>query len=196
MSNHVAISVRPFFVPGRPRFSAACTAGMSGAARRPMIETTTISSISVNAGLCRGGPVLCMRHLTIALVGSYNRVNVSPSRRAERRATRQLFFARAGNRDQNFPTGRGRDRSKRGPNWSGPLSGLESIPSGIADSISDTFSAFQHYLVGAVRPPEMPGRSGLLMRSKPNELGQFATNCPPFDNEVYGSIWEEARRKE
>ena len=35
-----------------------------------------------------------------------------------------------------------------------------------------------------------------LMRSKHNDLGQFATGCPPFDKEVYGPIWEEARRKE
>jgi 2,4-dienoyl-CoA reductase-like NADH-dependent reductase (Old Yellow Enzyme family) len=33
-----------------------------------------------------------------------------------------------------------------------------------------------------------------LMRSKHNELGQFATGCPPFDKEVYGPIWDEARR--
>jgi 2,4-dienoyl-CoA reductase-like NADH-dependent reductase (Old Yellow Enzyme family) len=33
-----------------------------------------------------------------------------------------------------------------------------------------------------------------LMRSKHNEMGQFATGCPPFDKEVYGPIWEEARR--
>ena len=33
------------------------------------------------------------------------------------------------------------------------------------------------------------------MRSKHNELGQFATGCPPFDKEVYGPIWEEAQRK-
>jgi len=33
-----------------------------------------------------------------------------------------------------------------------------------------------------------------LMRSKHNELGQFATGCPPFDKEVYGPIWEAARR--
>jgi 2,4-dienoyl-CoA reductase-like NADH-dependent reductase (Old Yellow Enzyme family) len=32
-----------------------------------------------------------------------------------------------------------------------------------------------------------------LMRSKHNSLGQFATGCPPFDKEVYGAIWEEAR---
>jgi 2,4-dienoyl-CoA reductase-like NADH-dependent reductase (Old Yellow Enzyme family) len=34
-----------------------------------------------------------------------------------------------------------------------------------------------------------------LMRSKHNELGQFATGCPPFDKEVYGPIWQEASRK-
>lgn len=34
-----------------------------------------------------------------------------------------------------------------------------------------------------------------LMRSKHNELGQFATGCPPFDKEVYGPIWEAAKRK-
>ncbi len=33
-----------------------------------------------------------------------------------------------------------------------------------------------------------------LMRAKHNELGQFATGCPPFDKEVYGPIWDEARR--
>jgi len=33
-----------------------------------------------------------------------------------------------------------------------------------------------------------------LMRAKHNELGQFATGCPPFDKEVYGPIWEQARR--
>jgi NADPH2 dehydrogenase len=33
-----------------------------------------------------------------------------------------------------------------------------------------------------------------LMRSKHNEMGQFATGCPPFDKEVYGPIWEEAQR--
>ena len=32
-----------------------------------------------------------------------------------------------------------------------------------------------------------------LMRSKHNELGQFPTGCPPFDKEVYGPIWDEAR---
>jgi hypothetical protein len=34
-----------------------------------------------------------------------------------------------------------------------------------------------------------------LMRSKDNDLGQFPTGCPPFDKEVYGPIWEEARKK-
>jgi len=32
-----------------------------------------------------------------------------------------------------------------------------------------------------------------LMRSKHNDLGQFATGCPPFDKEVYGPIWQEAK---
>lgn len=34
-----------------------------------------------------------------------------------------------------------------------------------------------------------------LMRSKHNELGQFPTGCPPFDKEVYGPIWEQAKKK-
>ena len=34
-----------------------------------------------------------------------------------------------------------------------------------------------------------------LMRAKHNELGQFATGCPPFDKEVYGPIWDAARGK-
>lgn len=34
-----------------------------------------------------------------------------------------------------------------------------------------------------------------LMRSKDNELGQFATGCPPFDREVYAALWEQARGK-
>jgi 2,4-dienoyl-CoA reductase-like NADH-dependent reductase (Old Yellow Enzyme family) len=33
-----------------------------------------------------------------------------------------------------------------------------------------------------------------LMRAKRNELGQFATGCPPFDKDVYGPIWEAAKR--
>ena len=34
-----------------------------------------------------------------------------------------------------------------------------------------------------------------LMRSKHNEEGQFATGCPPFDKEVYGPIWQRAKKK-
>src|SRR5207249_2001648 len=34
-----------------------------------------------------------------------------------------------------------------------------------------------------------------LMRSKHNELGQYATGCPPFDKEVYGEIWQDAIQK-
>lgn len=34
-----------------------------------------------------------------------------------------------------------------------------------------------------------------LMRSKHNDLGQFATGCPPFDKEVYMPIWERAKQK-
>ncbi len=34
-----------------------------------------------------------------------------------------------------------------------------------------------------------------LMRAKHNELGQFATGCPPFDKEVYGPIWDAAKKK-
>ena len=33
-----------------------------------------------------------------------------------------------------------------------------------------------------------------LMRSKHNELGQFATGCPPFDKEIYGPIWDAAKK--
>jgi 2,4-dienoyl-CoA reductase-like NADH-dependent reductase (Old Yellow Enzyme family) len=35
-----------------------------------------------------------------------------------------------------------------------------------------------------------------LMRSKHNELGQFASGCPPFDKEVFGPIWERAKRRD
>jgi 2,4-dienoyl-CoA reductase-like NADH-dependent reductase (Old Yellow Enzyme family) len=35
-----------------------------------------------------------------------------------------------------------------------------------------------------------------LMRAKHNDLGQFPTGCPPFDKEVYGPIWEQAKRAE
>lgn len=34
-----------------------------------------------------------------------------------------------------------------------------------------------------------------LMRSKHNELGQFATGCPPFDKETYGPIWQQSLEK-
>jgi NADPH2 dehydrogenase len=34
-----------------------------------------------------------------------------------------------------------------------------------------------------------------LMRAKHNELGQFATGCPPFDKEVYGPLWDQARKE-
>lgn len=34
-----------------------------------------------------------------------------------------------------------------------------------------------------------------LMRSKGNALGQYPTGCPPFDKEVYGPIWDEARNE-
>ncbi|MBX9677714.1 MAG: NADH:flavin oxidoreductase [Gemmataceae bacterium] len=34
-----------------------------------------------------------------------------------------------------------------------------------------------------------------LMRSKHNELGQFAAGCPPFDKDAYGDLWEAAKRK-
>lgn len=33
-----------------------------------------------------------------------------------------------------------------------------------------------------------------LMRAKHNELGQFPTGCPPFDKEIYGPIWDEAKK--
>jgi 2,4-dienoyl-CoA reductase-like NADH-dependent reductase (Old Yellow Enzyme family) len=33
-----------------------------------------------------------------------------------------------------------------------------------------------------------------LMRAKHNELGQFATGCPPFDKEIYMPIWEQAKK--
>jgi 2,4-dienoyl-CoA reductase-like NADH-dependent reductase (Old Yellow Enzyme family) len=33
-----------------------------------------------------------------------------------------------------------------------------------------------------------------LMRAKHNEMGQFATGCPPFDKETYGPIWDKVKR--
>ena len=35
----------------------------------------------------------------------------------------------------------------------------------------------------------------MIYRSKHNEEGQFATGCPPFDKEVYGPMWEDAKKK-
>ncbi|MBL8824217.1 MAG: NADH:flavin oxidoreductase [Planctomycetia bacterium] len=32
-----------------------------------------------------------------------------------------------------------------------------------------------------------------LMRSKHNAEGQFVTGCPPFDKEVYGPVWKQAK---
>lgn len=32
-----------------------------------------------------------------------------------------------------------------------------------------------------------------LMRAKHNEQGQFATGCPPFDKEVFGPLWDQAK---
>lgn len=32
-----------------------------------------------------------------------------------------------------------------------------------------------------------------LMRAKHNDLGQYATGCPPFDKEVYGPLWDEVK---
>jgi len=34
-----------------------------------------------------------------------------------------------------------------------------------------------------------------LMRAKHNELGQYPSGCPPFDKDVYGPIWDQARKK-
>jgi 2,4-dienoyl-CoA reductase-like NADH-dependent reductase (Old Yellow Enzyme family) len=34
-----------------------------------------------------------------------------------------------------------------------------------------------------------------LMRAKHNELGQFATGCPPFDKQTYMPIWDQAREQ-
>ena len=33
------------------------------------------------------------------------------------------------------------------------------------------------------------------LSSADSELGQFATGCPPFDKEVYGPIWDAAKKK-
>jgi 2,4-dienoyl-CoA reductase-like NADH-dependent reductase (Old Yellow Enzyme family) len=34
-----------------------------------------------------------------------------------------------------------------------------------------------------------------LMRAKHHALGQFPTGCPPFDKDVYGPIWAEAKQR-
>lgn len=34
-----------------------------------------------------------------------------------------------------------------------------------------------------------------LMRSKHNDLGQYATGCPPFDKGVYGPLWKDAQAR-
>jgi 2,4-dienoyl-CoA reductase-like NADH-dependent reductase (Old Yellow Enzyme family) len=55
----------------------------------------------------------------------------------------------------------------------------------------------RHVLEGRPLDPKRTCRTfsycTALMRSKHNDLGQFATGCPPFDKEVYGPIWKEAQ---
>lgn len=56
----------------------------------------------------------------------------------------------------------------------------------------------RHVLLGEPLDPKHTCRTfsycTALMRSKHNELGQYATGCPPFDKPVYGPIWDEAKR--
>jgi hypothetical protein len=56
----------------------------------------------------------------------------------------------------------------------------------------------RHVLLGEPLDPKHTCRTfsycTALMRSKHNDLGQFATGCPPFDKEAYGPIWDEARK--
>jgi 2,4-dienoyl-CoA reductase-like NADH-dependent reductase (Old Yellow Enzyme family) len=56
----------------------------------------------------------------------------------------------------------------------------------------------RHVLEGRPLDPKRTCRTfsycTALMRSKHHPLGQFPTGCPPFDKEVYGPIWDEARR--
>ncbi len=54
----------------------------------------------------------------------------------------------------------------------------------------------RHVLLGMPLDPKRTCRTfsycTALMRAKHNDLGQFATGCPPFDKAVYGPIWQEA----
>ncbi len=56
----------------------------------------------------------------------------------------------------------------------------------------------RHVLLGEALDPKRICRTfsycTALMRAKHNELGQFATGCPPFDKDVYGPIWDEAKK--
>ena len=56
----------------------------------------------------------------------------------------------------------------------------------------------RHVLLGEALDPKRTCRTfsycTALMRAKHNELGQFATGCPPFDKDVYGPIWDEAKQ--
>lgn len=55
----------------------------------------------------------------------------------------------------------------------------------------------RHVLLGEPLDPKRICRTfsycTALMRSKQHPLGQFPTGCPPFDKEVYGPVWEEAK---
>ncbi len=55
----------------------------------------------------------------------------------------------------------------------------------------------RHVVLGEPLDPKRTCRTfsycTALMRAKDHPLGQFPTGCPPFDKDVYGPIWEEAR---
>ena len=55
----------------------------------------------------------------------------------------------------------------------------------------------RHVLLGEPLDPKRTCRTfsycTALMRDKNHPLGQYPTGCPPFDKEVYGPIWDEAR---
>ncbi|GAC1469347.1 MAG: NADH:flavin oxidoreductase [Isosphaeraceae bacterium] len=55
----------------------------------------------------------------------------------------------------------------------------------------------RHVLQGAPLDPKRICRTfstcTSLMRAKHHPLGQFPSGCPPFDKEVYGPIWEQAK---